>query len=328
MAKAKSSEARAHHFAPQCWLAGFTDIGEKTGRLWVTDLKRKKQLESTPQNAGHRRDFYRASDPGLDPLTFEKQFSKIESLIAPLLKELYLRPRAPDRGELEDLLFFAALQYVRVPAFRPTILRISDSIYRAHFEKALQTPESWKRELKQAGIPLDSPGASYEEMVNFEREGNYTLSAENEWFLIRGLEVAARAIIPSLKARHWGTAISPNGNFIASDNPVVMDGPKEQIIGFKSAEIVIFPVNRHLLLYGTKVRVRARRVNMKLIAGHNTFAMLCASEHLYSHEPDFCWSDESGRCQFDWKLFSKEKIEAAIEQRCVIRNAEPHALPM
>src|SRR5438552_4108506 len=79
MAKAKSSEARAHHFAPQCWLAGFTDIGEKTGRLWVTDLKRKKQWASTPQNAGHRRDFYRASDPGLDPLTFEKQFSKIES---------------------------------------------------------------------------------------------------------------------------------------------------------------------------------------------------------------------------------------------------------
>jgi hypothetical protein len=191
MAKTRPSEARAHHFAPQCWLAGFTDTGEKTGTLWVTDLKKKKQWKSNPQNAGHRRDFYRASDLGLDPLTFEKQFSKIESLIAPLLKELYLKPRVPDRGELLDLLFFAAIQYVRVPAFRPNILRISDSIHRAWFAKALKTPGYWKKSLEKAGIPADSLGASYEEMLKFQREGKYSLSAENEWFLLRGFKAAA-----------------------------------------------------------------------------------------------------------------------------------------
>jgi hypothetical protein len=44
-------EPRAHHFAPQSWLAGFTDSGEKEGRLWVTDLKRRKQWISNPPNA-------------------------------------------------------------------------------------------------------------------------------------------------------------------------------------------------------------------------------------------------------------------------------------
>ena len=58
-------EPRAHHFAPQCWLAGFTDTGEKDGRLWVTDLKRRKQWPSNPRNAAHRRDFYRVSDPSV-----------------------------------------------------------------------------------------------------------------------------------------------------------------------------------------------------------------------------------------------------------------------
>ena len=46
---------RAHHFAPQCWLSGFTETGQKAGRLWVTDLKMRKQWPSSPLNAGHRR---------------------------------------------------------------------------------------------------------------------------------------------------------------------------------------------------------------------------------------------------------------------------------
>jgi hypothetical protein len=54
-------EPRAHHFVPQCWLAGFTETGEKDGQLWVTDLHRRKQWLSSPVNSGRRRDFYRTS---------------------------------------------------------------------------------------------------------------------------------------------------------------------------------------------------------------------------------------------------------------------------
>ena len=56
MATPTAPEPRAHHIVPKCWLAGFTDTGENDGRLWVTDLKRKKQWPSTPINTGHRRD--------------------------------------------------------------------------------------------------------------------------------------------------------------------------------------------------------------------------------------------------------------------------------
>jgi len=73
--KANQNEARAHHFVPQCWLAGFTDTGEKDGMLWVTDLKRKKQWRCKPSEAGHRRDFYRIEDTALsDPLAIETIF--------------------------------------------------------------------------------------------------------------------------------------------------------------------------------------------------------------------------------------------------------------
>lgn len=305
---AKHPEARKQHFNPKCWLAGFTDTGQQDGRLWVTDLKRRKQWPTSPPNAGHRRDFYRVSAPGLSPLVFEKAFGEIETAAAPVFRSLYDRPRAPTREELECLLLFIAVQYVRVPAFRPWVLKIADSIHRSRVAKALKSPTSWARALKKAGIPADDPAAAYNRMLEFEQRGEYSLSAENEWYLMRGFDLAVDCVTPALRARYWGSTLSPSGSFIGSDTPVAMDGPKGQLAGFESADIVLFPVNRHVLLYGTKMAATPPAVNRKLVARYNTFAMLTAGEHLYSHVPDFCWLDEEGKCQTDWALFSKEKV--------------------
>ena len=153
-------------------------------------------------------------------------------------------------------------------------------------------------------------------MLAFERDviqpGQYTLSAENDFFLVRGFRVAASAVYPSLKARFWRTLISPSGSFIGSDNPVVMDGPKGRMVGFKSAEVVIFTVNRFLALYGTNVPVRHPLVSRKFIAYHNSFTMLTSDEQLYSNIPDFCWIDPSGRVITDWRSFSRESLVQAI----------------
>src|ERR1700733_14866625 len=119
------SVPRAHHFVPRCWLAGFTDTGQNDGRLWVTDLKKRRQWPSNPQNTGHRRHFYRVTGTQLDPIAFEKTFSKIEDAVAPILRKLYEKPRTPMGNELESLLFFMAFQYVRVPAFRPVVLKMA-----------------------------------------------------------------------------------------------------------------------------------------------------------------------------------------------------------
>lgn len=308
----KAPEPRAHHYSPQCWLAGFTETGQKDGRLWVTDLNRRKQWSSSPPNAGHRRDFYRVSDPKLDPVAFEKAFGTIETVVAPLLKSLYEDRRGPTSEELEGLLYFAAIQYVRVPAFRPVVLRIADSLHRSWISKALKSPASWAKALKEASIPLDSPGADYNEMQQFQRKvidrGEYTLSAENEWYLVRGFKAAVDAIIPSLSARYWRTVLSKSGNLIGSDNPVVMDGDRNRMIGFKSADVVLIQLNRFALLFGTNLPVKLPTFDRNFIASLNTFAMLTAQEHLYSHSPDVCWLDETGVYQTDWKLFSREKV--------------------
>jgi hypothetical protein len=181
---------------------------------------------------------------------------------------------------------------------------------------ALKSPESWAKALRKAGIPPDAPGGTYDQMLAFERDvihtGQYTLSAENDFFLVRGFKVAASAVYPSLKARFWQTLVSPSGSFIGSDNPVVMDGPKGQMVGFKSADIVIFTVNRFVALYSTKLPMRRPVVNRRFIASHNSFTMLTTEEQVYSHIPDFSWLDPAGRIRTDWQSFSRKSVAEAV----------------
>jgi hypothetical protein len=94
------SNARAHHYVPQCWLAVFTESGEKDGRLWQTDIKASNQWPTSPINAGHQRDFYRLSDPRKDPLLVETKLAEIEGTIAPILQRLDRERRRPDDDEL------------------------------------------------------------------------------------------------------------------------------------------------------------------------------------------------------------------------------------
>jgi hypothetical protein len=144
MPAVKEPEPRRHHYVPQRWLAGFTDTGEKDGMLWVTDLTRRKQWQASPNNAGHIRDFYRLSDEQLDPVMVEKAFAEIEGAVAPILRTLDREQRAPGVEEFSALLPFIALQWARVPAFRPIVLNVLDSVAREKFArepKVYRTPE-------------------------------------------------------------------------------------------------------------------------------------------------------------------------------------------
>jgi hypothetical protein len=235
----------------------------------------------------------------------------MEEAIAPLLKALDQEQREPTRDEMEGLVWFMAIQWVRVPSFRPTVLAIADSINCSQLSSALKSRESWAAALKKVGISADSPGAGYDGMREYERSGQYSLSAETEWYMQRAL-TAAQTIVPLLRSRHWRTSFSASGSFIGSDNPVTLDGPKGQKVGFKNADVVIYPVSRHVLLAGTKVADRPPFANRKFIAGMNTLMMLSAEAQAYSHAPVFCFLDEEYKHQTDWTLFSKGRILASV----------------
>jgi len=285
--KANQNEARAHHFVPQCWLAGFTDTGEKDGMLWVTDLKRKKQWRCKPSEAGHRRDFYRIEDTALsDPLAIETIFSNIENDVAPIFRVLNQERRGPKDGfELGMLLEYMAIQWIRVPTFRAIVGR---TVYSHFSEDVLCSPESWQRAKLKAGIPDGDPDTDYARVKEAGTSGQIVFSGQPAFYLKQGVQLVAE-IDACLKQYKWDWIVSKSGQFIGFDSPVAMDGPEGQAVGFKNAEVVTYPVNRHLLLYGTREAVERPFLTTKLIARHNTFAMLSADEQVYSHRPDFHW---------------------------------------
>src|ERR1039457_2841469 len=142
MSEKRRAGPRAHHLVPRCWLAGFTDSGENDGQLWVTDLKRQNQWPSSPGKVGRVKDFYRVSDPTLDPVVVEDALSKIETIVAPILKTIDRERRSPCGDELEELLHFMAIQWVRLPAFSVLALDILERINRENMVEALGSEES------------------------------------------------------------------------------------------------------------------------------------------------------------------------------------------
>jgi hypothetical protein len=48
MSSVKEPEPRRHQYVPRCWLAGFTETGDKDCKLWVTGLCRRKQWQTSP----------------------------------------------------------------------------------------------------------------------------------------------------------------------------------------------------------------------------------------------------------------------------------------
>jgi hypothetical protein len=303
----QEAEPRRHHYVPQCWLAGFTETGENDGRLWVTDFSRQRQWPTTPANAGHIRDFYRLTDPAPDPVVVERFFSQLEGMVAPVLRGLHTERRPPREDELDLLLHFIAYQWVRVPSFRPFVLGVLERITRERMTQELRTPQTWHAALMEAGMDPDAPGADYEGMKRFFESGEYSISAETDWYLQKAFS-GVDGIVECLRRRYWGTSISPGGRLIASDSPVVLEGERGQMVGFANAELVMYPVSRHVLLTGTLVHVMRPAMNFNYFAGMNTMTLLRTDVQAYSHIPDFPWMDESGRVQTDWQGFCKDQF--------------------
>jgi hypothetical protein len=116
----------------------------------------------------------------------------------------------PDKDELESLIVFMAIQWMRVPAFRPIALRAARGLLRSKVSAALSAPDSWNQFLRDANIPIDSPGSDYHRMCAFIESNRYNFSAPNDWYVMRGFKTLP-AIVDSLSRRNWGITLMKTG---------------------------------------------------------------------------------------------------------------------
>ena len=90
-------------------------------------------------------------------------------------------------------------------------------------------------------------------MKRFFESGEWDITAETDWYMQRAFK-DAEGVLECLRARYWTISFTDKGRLIASDNPVVLDWDKGQMVGFKNAEFVLYPVSRHAVLTGTLER--------------------------------------------------------------------------
>jgi hypothetical protein len=231
----KSPQPRNHHFNPRCWLSGFSQEGTNSGRLFVTDLCRRKQWQSSPNNAGYMRDLYRQSGPTLDPNSIEKYFGDVESRMAPLLKKLDREHRGPDDHERDAVLELMAYHPVRVPSIRKRNLEINKRHTAPTLKSALENPDSWAAALKAGNLDPTSPAALFDENRRIFESGDWNVATQPDLFILFALRLVPR-IHELLRERVWSQLISPRGRLITSDTPVRLAGEHDQSIGFRNAE--------------------------------------------------------------------------------------------
>ncbi len=255
-------------------------------------------------------DLYRAEN-GADPVRWEKTLAKLEDFIAPLLSQLFMNPTCPNRDELYALQTFAAVQFIRVPTFRPFVERVAKENYRDALSSLLRDRKHYNRAMKKHGL---SDKVNFDQAVEYQRDvidkGAYNLRFPNEYFIQRGF-AGLNTILEQLQRRSWHALISPTGSFLGSDSPIVMDG--EGQIGFKTAEVIHFPVNRFLLLRGTVSQTIEEWVTRNMVAAINIFALLNTQEQVYSPNAEFPWRDENARTNCDWRSFSKTSIIQSLQ---------------
>ena len=153
------SEARHHHYIPQCYLRGFAAGSGKRCRITVANLEAGKFFETNPRNVGGIRDFNRIEIEGFKPDALESMMSNFEREVSVAINKI----SASRRFEGEDknaVLNLVALLVVRSPQQRENIRQFEEKIMKQIFGLSLQTKErwnissnKWKRMEKELKIP-------------------------------------------------------------------------------------------------------------------------------------------------------------------------------
>lgn len=291
-----------HHYVPKFHLTLFTQDGTKESRLWVFDQKNGNQWEAIPESVGYQKNLYRIDLPDTEPDIIEDVFAEVENSVAPIIKEICISHKIPEKDEEYNwLINYIALLAERTPERLEHFTKPIKDITKIISQMMLATPERFeviKQNMKSDGIEIDDD-VSYKELKEFVLEEKYTLSVDNNT-RINILFKAIDAIIPYLGARNWAVAYSPPeiGDFICSDNPVSLHWTKDKDRGIWSSPghglletEVSIPLSSRIMLLGRfeeipEFIIISSKENLAIL---NSYTGLHSERFIFSRENDFLW---------------------------------------
>ena len=294
-----AKRARKHHYLPQFYLEGFTPTGKREDFLWVGDLEKKEQRRSRPSRVALETDYYLVTGNGNeeDELYFEKYLSRIESRVAPIMRDIRDSHILPVGDALGDLLLFALQLLLRVPKWRKMMRKSHMETGRLISEQTLQSRERWESIIQRmrAEGEVIPEGVSYEDVKEAYDNGEI-IHVPNQAFELQSILRLTLELHPLMLSRNWSLAKSADlkSGFVVGDSPLVAfwsrPMPDHVPIGFGLEDtIVFFPVSSHQIMLGTwEPSVGASGVGMDrdLVGMFNRHSLLSADRYIFAASDD------------------------------------------
>lgn len=301
-----ATEARNHHWVPQCYLKGFARSPSKNAQLFVADAKTGRSFLTSPRNVASARDFNRVDAVGIDPGHVEAGYADFEGLAAPALRRLRENYQIGTPEDHNLILNLIALLAVRTPCMRENVRDFHDRVARQMIRQTIATRERYEATLGRArpdGNPTAEDVLSYEAMRDFVESDEYTIEVSTTRHVDNELNLV-NTVLPLLAARSWMLfkAQPGTGGFVTSDHPVGLQWSERKErglfaspgFGLRGTE-VIFPVSHDLLMVGEfDGKGGILEVDQERVAYANGFIIWHSDRQVYARDDRFFYLGSKG----------------------------------
>ena len=308
-----SNIARKHHYIPQFYLRGFLDFNLKKEQFHVLDKIERRYFVTTPRNVGSETDFNRVNVPGKPIDEAEKLFAEIEGKVARVIKGIEENLTLPQKTDMEVLIYFVALLYMRNPQIRNNLANIETTVIKQIFRCLTSNRERYESQMQRV-LPIDQQMPKYEEVKQFVEDEDFDIMFGHGHHLRYELEIIDNTVLPLLVQRKWVLLIAEDdvSDFVCSDRPVALisigDPPENPNhpynigvpgLGMQNTELTV-PLNRRMALAAAfENHTCVATVDEKVVAEINARTIHFAAKHIYCSNLDFKFLDngvmKSGR---------------------------------
>lgn len=253
------SEARNHHYLPQCYLLGFVQHRTKP-KLFVVDGRTRASFTTRPRNIAAERDFNRIDVEGVDPNSVEANYAKFESLLAPALLRISSAGVIDDPDDYNLIFNLISICATRNKRWRRRWAAFQNDVWKKVLGVMTSSETIWRGTVDRAiaaGALDPSAPSEYQTARRFYEEDEYDVVTSTTAHV--SLEIGSiDTLLPLIGRRLWTQVRAPKGSaFITSDHPVCLyfqDLSDRHALfppgyGVRKTE-VLFPVSENLAIIG------------------------------------------------------------------------------
>lgn len=292
--ESSANVAWRHHYVPRFLLAGFTPSGTQSDQLWSFDREHSRPVRRPPRSVAFERDYYSVEVPGQPADLIESFFSLVESIAAPIIRDMIANRVMPTGTDYADLMYFLGLMNGRSPAFRDLLVGFPEEL--AHDVVKLLASSRENYEIGTRGFPPDKK-PPFEKIQKWAKEEKFVEVANPSVLHVQGAMFGLDGgVVDLLGNRKWSILFAEEGGvqFICSDNPISIRSSRAPFEHFIPPGVAyletdfILPIHRTVALLGCfEGRSDVHDVGDEVVASINTRTMRSARRFIFAPEREF-----------------------------------------